>query len=129
MKQMDNQENQTTPIRPVRRYLPVIDRNRRITPNYFKTVFFRDKERAIHIPLHKWIWYCILEVFFGEELLESLVTTASLLKMPNLNVPDQKEDYSKPLPLSGRIPGGIFQVYSIDILLNCCTTSTTISTC
>lgn len=88
------------------RFLPVVDRTPQIAPNYFKSVFFRDPERTAHVPLLKWIWYSALEVFFGEELLESLVTTASLSGSPDAPDPDGKYGWS--LQLSLQVPAGIF---------------------
>jgi hypothetical protein len=88
------------------RYLSVIDRTPQIAPNYFKSVFFRDSKRTAHIPRHKWIWYGLLEVFFGEELLESLVTTASL--SGSADAPDPDGKYGWPLQLSLQVPAGIF---------------------
>lgn len=92
--------------RPSFRFLPVIDRTQQIAPNYFKAVFFRDTVRTAHVPLHKWLWYCLLEVFFGEELLESLVTTASLSGSPD--APDAEGKYGWPLQLSLQVPAGFF---------------------
>lgn len=88
------------------RFLPVVDRTPQIAPNYFKSVFFRDNRRTAHVPLHKWIWYSALEVFFGEELLESLVTTASL--SGSSDAPDPNGKYGWPLQLSLQVPAGFF---------------------
>lgn len=88
------------------RYLAVVDKTTPITPNYFKSVFFRDSKRTAHIPLSKWVWYSILELFFGEELLESLVTTASL--SGSKDAPDPEGKYGYPLQLSLQVPAGFF---------------------
>lgn len=88
------------------RFLAVVDRTTPIAPNYFKVVFFRDSERTAHVPLRKWLWYSLLEVFFGEELLESLVTTASL--SGSSDAPDPEGKYGWPLQLSLQVPSGFF---------------------
>ena len=87
-------------------FLPVVDRTPLIAPNYFKAVFRRDEERTAHVPLHKWLWYGCLEVFFGEELLESLITTASLSGSPDAE--DPKGEFGWPLQLGLHVPAGIF---------------------
>ncbi|WP_300077390.1 hypothetical protein [Giesbergeria sp.] len=83
-----------------------MDRSPLIAPNYFKVVFFRDRQQTAHVPLRKWVWYGCLEVFFGEELLESLVTTASLSGSPDAE--DPKGEFGWPLQLGLHIPAGIF---------------------
>lgn len=87
-------------------FLPVLDRTPLIAPNYFKAVFRRDGERTAHVPLHKWLWYGFLEVFFGEELLESLITTASLSGSPDAE--DPKGEFGWPLQLGLHVPAGFF---------------------
>ena len=99
-------EEQTTPPRQAAQFLPVVDRTSLIAPNYYKVVFFRDDDRTAHVPLHKWLWYGCLEVFFGEELLESLVTTASLSGSPDAE--DPKGEFGWPLQLGLHVPAGIF---------------------
>lgn len=74
---MSNHSRKPIAERQPPRFLPVVDRTPQITPNYFKVVFIRDVDRTAHVPLYKWMWYSLLEVFFGEELLENLVTIAS----------------------------------------------------
>lgn len=86
-------------------FLPVVDRTPLIAPNYFKSVFFRDA-RTAHVPWHKWVWYGCLEVFFGEELLESLITTASLSGSPDAE--DPKGEFGWPLQLALHVPAGFF---------------------
>lgn len=54
----------------------------------------------------RWIWLCILEMFFGQELLESLVITASQSGCPE--DPDPKGLYGKPMHLNLHIPSSIF---------------------
>lgn len=92
--------------RPPPQFLTVVDRTSPIAPNYFKVVFFRDSERTAHVPMRKWLWYGLLEVFFGEELLESLVTTASL--SGSADAPDPEGKYGWPLQLSLQVPSGLF---------------------
>ena len=92
--------------RSMPQFLPVVDRTPLIAPNYFKAVFRRDEERTAHVPLHKWLWYGCLEVFFGEELLESLITTASLSGSPDAE--DPKGEFGWPLQLGLHVPAGIF---------------------
>ena len=84
----------------------MIDRTPLIAPNYFKVVFFRDKQRTARVPLHNWVWYGCLEVFFGEELLESLITTASLSGSPDAE--DPKGEFGWPLQLGLHVPAGFF---------------------
>ena len=86
-------------------FLPVVDRTPLIAPNYFKSVFFRDA-RTAHVPWHKWVWYGCLEVLFGEELLESLITTASLSGSPDAE--DPKGKFGWPLQLALHVPAGFF---------------------
>ena len=92
--------------RSMPQFLPVVDRTPLIAPNYFKAVFRRDEERTAHVPLHKWLWYGCLEVFFGEELLESLITTASLSGSPDAE--DPKGEFGWPLQLGLHVPAGFF---------------------
>lgn len=92
--------------RPRPQFMAVVDGTAPIAPNYFKVVFFRDAERTAHVPTHKWLWYSFLEVFFGEELLESLVTTASLSGSADALDPEGK--YGWPLHLSLQVPSGLF---------------------
>ena len=87
-------------------FLPVLDRTPLIAPNYFKVVFCRDGKRTAHVPLHKWVWYGCLEVLFGEELLESLITTASL--SGSSDAEDPKGEFGWPLQLGLHVPAGIF---------------------
>ena len=87
-------------------FLPVVDRTPLIAPNYFKAVFRRDVERTAHVPLHKWLWYGCLEVFFGDELVESLITTASLSGSPDAE--DPKGEFGWPLQLGLHVPAGFF---------------------
>lgn len=96
----------TTNSRKALRFLPVVDRTSLIAPNYFKVVFCRDDKRTAHVPLHKWLWYGCLEVFFGEELLESLVTTASLSGSPDAL--DPEGEFGWPLQLGLHVPAGFF---------------------
>ena len=92
--------------RSMPQFLPVVDRTPLIAPNYFKAVFRRDEERTAHVPLHKWLWYGCLEVFFGEELLESLITTASLSGSPDAE--DPMGEFGWPLQLGLHVPAGFF---------------------
>lgn len=92
--------------RSTRQFLPVVDRTPLIAPNYFKAVFCRDGGRTAHVPLRKWLWYGCLEVFFGEELLESLITTASLSGSPDAE--DPKGEFGWPLQLGLHVPAGFF---------------------
>ncbi|MFC4790450.1 MULTISPECIES: hypothetical protein, partial [Giesbergeria] len=56
---------------------------RPIIQNYWKIIYFRDTERVTPVLSRwKWVRLCIFEVLFGQELLESLVTTASVSGCP-----------------------------------------------
>ena len=77
-----------------------------LSPNYFKTIFFRKEELKPEISLGKWVWLCVLEVLFGAELLENLAITSSVSGCPE--EPDPKREYGLPQQLSLHIPAGIF---------------------
>lgn len=88
------------------KYLKVIDAQVPVVQGYFALVFLRGESVKPRISLARWIWLCILEVFFGQELLESLVTTAANSGCPE--EPDPNREYGEPMQLSLHIPSGIF---------------------
>ncbi|MGQ0689890.1 MAG: hypothetical protein ACT4NK_14140 [Limnobacter sp.] len=90
-----------------KRDLKVIDTQKPIVQNYWKIVFFREPKRvAPAISRFKWTWLCIFEVLFGQELLESLVTTASVSGCPE--DPDLQRLWGRAAQLNLHIPSGIF---------------------
>ncbi|CUB05422.1 hypothetical protein [Marinomonas fungiae] len=88
------------------KYLKVIDTSSIVKQNYFKLVFFRGRQVKGKVPLFKWIWLCFVEVLFGEEILESLVTTSSLSGSPEDEDVEGKHGYPQQLNL--HIPVGLF---------------------
>lgn len=82
------------------------ERNKNLSPNYFKAVFFREDRVRSEIGRCRWLWLCLLETLFGEELLENLVTTASAGKYDPANDPNMELGLAQQLSL--HIPNGIF---------------------
>jgi len=87
------------------RYYKVIDTQKAIAQNYFSLVFFRGENVKNEVSLLRWIWLCLIEMLFGEELLESIVTTASNSGCPEDKDKDRK--YGEPSQLNLHIPNGI----------------------
>jgi len=75
------------------KYQKIIDTTPPIKTRYQKLIFCRNPTIIKKVPLWKWIWFWILEIFFGEELLENLVMTST---------------NNESLPLRLHIPGGFF---------------------
>jgi hypothetical protein len=90
----------------MRKYFRVIDGQKPIKQNYFSLVFFRDDRVRGKVSRLRWMWLCLIELLFGEEILESLVTTASVSGCPEDKDPERK--YGKPQQLNLHIPSGIF---------------------
>lgn len=88
------------------KYFKVVDSQATIKQNYFSLVFFRDDRVKNRISRLRWAWLCLVEVIFGQELLESLVTTASNSGCPE--DPDSKREYGEPNQLNLHIPSGLF---------------------
>ncbi len=89
------------------RNFKVVDQQSPVVQNYWKIVFVRDPERVVPVISRiKWAWLCLLEIFFGQELLESLVTTASVSGCPE--DPDPEKKWGRPAQLTLHIPSGIF---------------------
>ncbi|MEJ5028823.1 hypothetical protein [Comamonas sp. MYb69] len=84
----------------------VDERNKKLSPNYFKSVFFREDRIRSEIGRCKWMWLCLLETLFGAELLENLVTTASAGKHDPVKDPNM--EFGLAQQLSMHIPSGIF---------------------
>lgn len=87
-------------------YLKVVDAQRPIIQNYFALVFLRNGRVKARVSRTRWLWLCIIELLFGQELLESLVTTASNSGCPE--DPDPKREYGEPNQLNLHIPSGLF---------------------
>ena len=85
----------------------VIDTLRPIVQNYWRIVYLRDPERVAPVVSRlRWVRLCVLEVLFGQELLESLVTPASVSGCPE--DPDPEKKWGKPAQLNLHIPSGLF---------------------
>ena len=84
----------------------IIDNTRIPKQSFFKIFARRRKEVIPLISWYKWAWLSIVEILFGEELIESLVTTSSVEK-PDLN--NYRDDnYGPAQNLSMHIPQGVF---------------------
>jgi len=88
------------------KYLTVVDTQAPIAQNYFPLVFLRGERVKQKVSLFRWVWLCLIEVFFGQELLESLVTTAANSGCPE--DPDPNRVYGEPNQLNLHIPSGLF---------------------
>lgn len=88
------------------KYLKVVDTQSPIVQNYFSIVFLRGERVKQKVSLVRWVWLCLIEVLFGQELLESLVTTAANSGCPE--DPDPNRDYGEPNQLNLHIPSGLF---------------------
>ncbi|MBL3591841.1 MAG: hypothetical protein JMN24_19010 [gamma proteobacterium endosymbiont of Lamellibrachia anaximandri] len=90
----------------MRNHIRIIDNSNVVKQNYFKVAWFRNEELKNQVSLLRWIWLCILEVMFGEELLENFVTTC-----PDNTSPEHKNgnnEYCMANMLNSHIPNGIF---------------------
>lgn len=100
------------------KHLRVIDPQNPIIQNYFPLVFQRGADVKPYISRRRWLWLCTLEVLFGQELLESLVNTASLSGCPE--DPDKDGLYGKPMHLNLHIPSGLltnwFRTHLVELL-------------
>lgn len=88
------------------RYLKIIDAQPPIKQNYFSLVYIRGEGVKERVPRWRWIWLTFIEILFGQEILESLVTTASNSGCPE--DPDLKREYGEPNQLNLHIPSGFF---------------------
>lgn len=88
------------------KYLKVIDEQTPVVQNYLALVLCRGERVKLRVSPLRWIWFCTLEVFFGQELLESFVTTAANSGCPE--EPDPNREYGEPNQLNLHIPNGIF---------------------
>lgn len=70
----------------------------------FKGFAIRNAQARESVGLLKWIWLCIVEIMFGEELIESIVTTASV---ENINDRYKAPHHGVALNLSAHIPAGV----------------------
>lgn len=93
----------------MKKYCKVIDNQQPIQQNYWGIVFCRGENIKEKISLIRWVWFCLVEILFGEEVLESLVITASLSGCPEDN--DFEGRYGLPQQLNLHIPSGIFTNY------------------
>lgn len=88
-------------------HMRVFDNQRPIVQSYWKLVYFRDTDRvAPYVSRLMWTRLCLLEVLFGQELLESLVTTSSASGCPE--DPDPGRRWGYPAQLNLHIPSGLF---------------------
>lgn len=81
-----------------------VDHSQVVKTNMFKGFAIRNTEAMKSVGLLKWIWLCVVEIMFGEELIESIVTTASV---ENMNNRYESPDYGVALHLSMHIPAGV----------------------
>ena len=86
------------------KYLKVVDEQAPIVQNYFALVFVRGDRVKQSVSRARWVWLCTIEVVFGKELLESLVTTAANSGCPE--DPDPNREYGEPNQLNLHIPSG-----------------------
>lgn len=82
----------------------VVDHLQVVKTNMFKGFAIRNAEVQAHVGLLKWIWLCFVEILFGEEIIESIVTTVSV---ENSNRRYKSSDYGVALNLSRHIPSGV----------------------
>jgi len=84
----------------------VIDKTTAYEKSYIGVVFRRNDRLKNDISLIKWLWLTLIELVVGFELIESIVTTASVPPYGK----NQKEDsgkYGAELHLSLHIPSGL----------------------
>lgn len=81
-----------------------LDHSQVVNTNMFKAFAIRNKETMERVGLLKWIWLCVVEIMFGEELIESIVITASV---ENTSDRYKSPDYGVALSLSMHIPSGV----------------------
>ncbi len=95
----------------------VVDNTSTPGQNLFKIFAFRNDKVSQYVSRYKWFWLCFVEVLFGEELIESLVTTASV---KNQSDRFNHKNYGLALPLSQHIPAGfltnLFRKQLIEVL-------------
>ena len=84
----------------------VIDSTSRHTEGYLKTVLFRSAELKKMISMWKWSVLTLVEMIVGTELLESFVTTGSVLPYRRQAEENSKE-YGNELHLTLHIPAGL----------------------
>lgn len=87
-------------------YLKVIDAQTPVAQGYFSIVFRRCERVRSKVSLFRWVWLCLVEVIFGQELLESFVITASNSGCPEDQ--DCERQYGEPNQLNFHIPNGLF---------------------
>lgn len=87
-------------------YLKVIDEQAPVVQHYFAIVFLRGERTRDRISRPRWFWLCLVEVLFGQELLENFVTTAANSGCPE--EPDENREYGEPNQLNLHIPSGFF---------------------
>ncbi len=88
-----------------RSIMKVIDKTETPRVNYLKIFAFRNDETRAIVGIFRWVFLSFLEVLFGDELLENLVTTASVKSLNKRYVSDS---HGNALHLSHHIPDGIF---------------------
>jgi len=88
------------------KYTKIIDDQKPVIQNYFFIVFFRGERVKDKVSLIRWVWFCFVEILFGEEILESLAMTSSVSGCPEDE--DTRRKYGKPQQLNFHIPSGLF---------------------
>ncbi len=87
-------------------YLKVIDKQPPVVQDYFALVFIRSERTRGCVSRVRWFWLCVVEILFGQELIESFVTTAANSGCPE--EPDHAREYGEPNQLNLHIPSGFF---------------------
>lgn len=90
----------------MQKYYKIIDNQSPVVQNYLPLVFFRGERVKDRVSWFRWLWFCLLEIIFGQELLESFVTTASNSGCPEDD--DDESKYGEPNQLNLHIPSGYF---------------------
>lgn len=85
------------------KYIEIVDNTAIIKTNYLRTMFFRNDNYTGKISRLRWIWFCWLDILFGEELLENLIINSGNSRMAD----DPEREYGNPMPLSRHIPTGL----------------------
>ncbi|SEH77185.1 hypothetical protein SAMN05660691_01286 [Rheinheimera pacifica] len=84
----------------------VVDNTEIPKQNLFKGFAFRNNEVKEHITWYRWVYLCFIEVLFGEELIESLVTTSSVRNFNSNRY--ESDEYGVAMHLSMHVPSGMW---------------------
>ncbi len=84
----------------------VLDKTKAHEKSYISVVFRRNDRLKDDISLSKWIWLTLIELIVGFELIESIVTTASVPPYGKNQIEDSGK-YGAELHLTHHIPSGL----------------------